>query len=963
MADQDLAVESVRKITEKSEKARREFFKKVEKIVKSTTSSKLMQAAAEKAALEYLKLFGRLGVHPLLHLKDGKKLPRYILDRDEYWMIYKPPLWQMGGSEENWMRKVKELADASPDLYTAFQTLLATDKAEVLQEWHGLIQGKRWLDGRIKQWGFVQRLDLETDGPVIVCKTWRAYRVVQVQMKEHVVSKAYMCLVHGRVDNRIQFVRARFAELGQDGNSQVMLKHDSDNDPFFDWSNSGRLQGRQVKMAQTFFKPIAYYRRKEDGSEYTLMYVNILSGITHQIRITMQSVGHPLVADDRYLPKEQAVADLAWCPRNFLSEVRSDWFDLCGNFKDAPRRRYTRISVENPLPRMFQDILERKLTLIEKLDPSADLGVGCQYWAIGDEQLMNAHPKDDEYRRKVMRWGQRHRIHLDALDRLLLLPKEEIDEVLNNYRPFHDKEEASWICPKCMSLHLPRRGENLEKCFGLHGQDCEGMRVTDEDKLEPPPGWMNYLADPTIHLIFLINEKWLEARKKIVRTTRPAWEKPPMEVDGTEPTEDILASLEAALILNAKSGGNGIHESELRAVPGMQDIELPLAPPPEGSSVQRVRLPGCGTRSQWMYTLKGKERVKHTAEYSIKTSQILAPLVVKTDPIPTKQVITTTDKLKRERMKERDEEERKKEEAEGNDSNLELKAEFSGQMSSWADDEPAAKKPKTKCLWKRLESSRRPGTFYYFDPDSGETREDTPPDFEESQPAWERFPSKSVPGECYYYNHETGESRGDRPLGVEIRNDEVKREVEVDAKTVPWERKESSSKPGTFYYFHPITGTNEVNPPEVDLPWVLLESGSRKGQYYYHNEMTSETTVDPPAGARPAKGPPPSSSRTAPPTEPSGPVQAPVDSLRPNWQRMESDKFKGKYYYVNAVTGETTWDRPAGNGIAQAAGGNRRLPPNWEQRESDKHKGKFYYVNAVTGETKWDRPDEASKKE
>lgn len=30
---------------------------------------------------------------------------------------------------------------------------------------------------------------------------------------------------------------------------------------------------------------------------------------------------------------------------------------------------------------------------------------GCQYWALGDEQLMADHPKDTEYRKKVMRWG------------------------------------------------------------------------------------------------------------------------------------------------------------------------------------------------------------------------------------------------------------------------------------------------------------------------------------------------------------------------------------------------------------------------------------------------------------------------------------------------------------------------------------------------------------------------------
>merc|ERR1712226_1366619 len=132
----------------------------------------------------------------------------------------------------------------------------------------------------------------------------------------------------------------------------------------------------------------------------------------------MQAMGHPLVSDDRYLPRDQAKLDLAWCARNFLTEVRSDFFDLCGPHKD-PRKGYTRYSITNPLPEYLQEVVAKNLTLHEKLDPTADLNCGTQYWALGDEQLMAAYPKDDDYRKKVIRWGMRHGIHLDALDRLL----------------------------------------------------------------------------------------------------------------------------------------------------------------------------------------------------------------------------------------------------------------------------------------------------------------------------------------------------------------------------------------------------------------------------------------------------------------------------------------------------------------------------------------------------------------
>ncbi|CAK0833593.1 unnamed protein product [Prorocentrum cordatum] len=55
---------------------------------------------------------------------------------------------------------------------------------------------------------------------------------------------------------------------------------------------------------------------------------------------------------------------------------------------------------------------------------------------------MNAHPKDLEFRSKVMRWGQRKGISLDVLDRLLLLPKPEIDSILQAYVPPGDRGDG-----------------------------------------------------------------------------------------------------------------------------------------------------------------------------------------------------------------------------------------------------------------------------------------------------------------------------------------------------------------------------------------------------------------------------------------------------------------------------------------------------------------------------------------
>eukprot|EP00933_Yihiella_yeosuensis_P045207 TRINITY_DN4053_c2_g2_i6.p1 TRINITY_DN4053_c2_g2~~TRINITY_DN4053_c2_g2_i6.p1 ORF type:complete len:955 (-),score=202.93 TRINITY_DN4053_c2_g2_i6:514-3378(-) len=947
------------KITEKSEKSRREFFKKVHALLKERSGdkniSRFFRELSERAALEYNKVFGRVGVQPLLQIKGGKGRPRYLLDRDETWVLYKPPLWQMGGNALSWPKKVEQTATSCNSLPEAQQKYMDSGKVECLQEWHGLCQGFSWLDPKkeVDDWGFIQRLDVETDGPVVVCKTWRNQRFLRAQMDEHVFSKAYICLVHGRVENRIQYIKAKFAELGHDQQSCIMLKHDGENDPFYNLSMEGKVK-RKSRMAETFFKPLAYYR-KDDKSEFSLVYVNILSGITHQIRITMQSVGHPLVSDDRYLPRQQAMSDISWCPRNFLCEVRQDWFDMCGPHKDPSRKPFSRISIENPLPKLFQDILEKKLTLVEKLDPTADLLQGTQYWALGDEQLMAAYPKDDEYRKKVMRWGQRRGIHLDAMNRLLMLKQEVIDKFMNEYRPHEDPEEGTWVCPKCMQYNKPN-GWNSggDECTNFRPEPCQGRRLSDDSE-EVVSGYRNFLAEPTIHALMLINPLWLQARRDILKNIRPTWEKPPKEEEGDFASKAQIQSLEAALVLDAKAGGYGIMEEDLKEVPGLQDAKQPLRLPPD-CTVRRMRLPSFGISSQWTYALTGKERLKHTEDFSVRTKKLGKPPVVNTSTLPKKMLVSKEEKVKREREQERQAaEEKEREELEEREKKFKQQKEHQEWVrKTLADsDEPPAKRRKKQ--WKRLESSSNPGTFYYMDAESGDTQPNTPSDFEAPPPQWECIASKSVPGEYYYHNKETGESRAERPKGVPILNDRgapasvvsrapaptpvVEERARVKDEGIPWKRMESKSKPGMFFYYNELNGANEIKPPQVKPPWQLLESKSKKGQYYYFNQVTGENSEHPPTCAVPyeeakrqaAAAKSSSNSLT------SGGTKA--DVLPKGWEKKMSSTH-GKCYYQHIESGESRW-----------------VKPMWEKTMSSSVPGKYYYTHMLSGKTTWDKKE------
>ena len=81
------------------------------------------------------------------------------------------------------------------------------------------------------------------------------------------------------------------------------------------------------------------------------------------------------------------------------------------------------------------------------------------------------------------------------------------------------------------------------------------------------------------------------------------------------------------------------------------------------------------------------------------------------------------------------------------------------------------------------------------------------------------------------------------------------------------------------------------------------------------------------------------------------------DELPPGWEEAV-DEATGDAYYVNAATGETSWERPsgasgaAGHAVVAAEGG---LPPGWEE-VFDEDSGGYFYFNAATSESTWDRP-------
>ena len=139
------------------------------------------------------------------------------------------------------------------------------------------------VSGSADRPGIVHRLDKDTSGLLIVAKNNRAHRGLQEQFESRTVTKIYTALVRGRVD----FEEGHVGEsLSRD--SKVRRK---------------MAVARQGQGKEAFTR----YRTLRRFAHSTLLEVRILTGRTHQIRVHLSHLGHPVLGDKLYGKKENAL--------------------------------------------------------------------------------------------------------------------------------------------------------------------------------------------------------------------------------------------------------------------------------------------------------------------------------------------------------------------------------------------------------------------------------------------------------------------------------------------------------------------------------------------------------------------------------------------------------------------------------------------------------------------------------
>ncbi|MBT8100077.1 MAG: RluA family pseudouridine synthase [Gammaproteobacteria bacterium] len=173
---------------------------------------------------------------------------------------------------------------------------------------HGVIELLRHARSDLRDLSLVHRLDRETSGCLVLAKKRSALRELHAKFRDGVVEKNYLALVIGDWQLGEQLIDAPLKVTHRKGGERHVVV-----------SSDGKPAATRVQLSRTFGK-------------YSLMQCAPETGRTHQIRVHLQHLGHPIAGDDRYGDAEanRQLKKLG-LPRLFLHAQSIAFPDSSGN--------------------------------------------------------------------------------------------------------------------------------------------------------------------------------------------------------------------------------------------------------------------------------------------------------------------------------------------------------------------------------------------------------------------------------------------------------------------------------------------------------------------------------------------------------------------------------------------------------------------------------------------------------
>ena len=169
--------------------------------------------------------------------------------------------------------------------------------------------------------GIVHRIDKDTTGVLVICKNDKAHRAVAEQLAVHSITRAYHAIVYNNIKEDEGTVDAPIGRMDADRKKMGI----------------NRKNGRHA---------VTHYRVLERFGRYTYIECRLETGRTHQIRVHMASIGHPLLGDTVYGPSKDP----------FKLEGQALHAKLLG-FQHPTTGQY--VEFESPLPDYFTALLNK----------------------------------------------------------------------------------------------------------------------------------------------------------------------------------------------------------------------------------------------------------------------------------------------------------------------------------------------------------------------------------------------------------------------------------------------------------------------------------------------------------------------------------------------------------------------------------------------------------------------------
>ncbi len=171
--------------------------------------------------------------------------------------------------------------------------------------------------------GIVHRLDKDTSGLLMVARNEPARRALVAQLVARTVSRCYRALVWGHPSSTRGAIDAPIGRSGRERSRMTV-------------SSVGRAARTGYEVVETFSEPV----------ETALLECRLETGRTHQIRVHLAAIGHPVVGDHRYGGARQSLS----VPRFFLHAAHLGF--------DHPRRGEP-LRFDSPLPADLAAVLGR----------------------------------------------------------------------------------------------------------------------------------------------------------------------------------------------------------------------------------------------------------------------------------------------------------------------------------------------------------------------------------------------------------------------------------------------------------------------------------------------------------------------------------------------------------------------------------------------------------------------------